>query len=124
MYEFDDDHNKLLSGVVTPKLQVAWSRQRAWHGDTVHILVRTELVKDGTKLKLEVKAKDGKSLDTLDKGTVTNNANDQSYKLDWKDKKLKADVTEVVVTASIKDPAVTVTSASLFVDLVPPVFSA
>lgn len=124
MYEFEDEHNKLIPGVVTPKIQVTWSRHRAWHGETVRVLVRTELVKDGTKVKLEIKVKDGKSLATLEKGTMTGNANDQDYKLDWKDLKLKPDVTAVVVTASIKDLSLTADSEDLLVDLVPPMFSA
>jgi hypothetical protein len=124
MYEFEDDHNTLIPGVIAPKIQVTWSRHRAWHGETVSILVRTEFVKDGTKLKLEIRVKDDKLLDSLEKGTITSNANSQDYKIDWKAKKLKPDVTEVVVTASLKDPAITADSESLFVDLVPPMFSA
>ena len=63
MYEFEDVHNKLIPGVVTPKIQVTWSRHRAWHGETVSILVRTELVKDGTKVKLEIKVKGEKGFE-------------------------------------------------------------
>ena len=122
-YEFEDVHNTLIQGIVTPKIQVTWSRHRAWHGETVKILTRTELVKDGTKLKLEIKAKGGKKLDTLEKGTIKTNANDQEYKIDWKSKKLKPEEGEVVVTASIKDPAITADSEPMLVDLEPPVFS-
>jgi hypothetical protein len=124
VYEWEDVHNTLISGIVTPKIQVTWSRHRAWHGETVKILVRTDLVKDGTKVKLEIKSKDGKTLDTLDKGNITANANNQDYKIDWKAKKLTPDTKEFVVTASIKDPALTADSESMFVDLVPPLFSA
>ena len=124
MYEFEDVHNTLIPGVVTSKIQVTWSRHRAWHRETVHIRVRTEFVKDGTRIKLEIKVKGGKSLDSLEKGTITGNANNQDYKIEWKDKKLKPEEAEVVVTASIKDPALTADSESLFVDLVPPMFSA
>ena len=124
MYEFEDVHDTLIPGVVTPKIQVTWSRHRAWHGETVGILVRTELVKDGTKLKLDIKVKDGDSLGTLTKGIISGNANRQDYKIDWKAKKLTPDVTEVVVTASTIDPKLTADSESLFVDLVPPMFSA
>lgn len=123
MYDFEDSHNKLIAGIVNPKIQVAWSRHRAWHKETVRILVRTDFVKDGTKVKLEIKIKDGKTLDTLDKGTITGNANNQDYKIEWKDKKLDPVTAEVVVTASIKDPAVTADSESLFVDTVPPLVS-
>jgi hypothetical protein len=124
LYEFEDVHNTLISGVVTPGIQVTWSRHRAWHGETVSILVRTELVKDGTRLKLEIKVKDDKLLDSLDKGTIAGNANSQTYKIDWKGKKLTADATEFVVTATIKDYGITADSESLFVDVVPPMFSA
>ena len=124
MYEFEDNHNTLIPGVVTPKLQVSWSRHRAWHGDTVAILVRTELVKNGTKVKLEIHVKDGQSLDTLDKGTITDNRHTKIYKIDWKNKKLKADVREILVTATIKDLDLTADSDPLLVDLVPPLFSA
>ena len=87
------------------------------------ILVRTELVKDGTKVKLEIKAKGGKTLDTLAKGAINNNANDQDYKIDWKSKKLKPEEGEVVVTASTKDPDLSADSEPMLVDLMPPLFS-
>jgi hypothetical protein len=105
MYEFEDVHDTLIPGVVTPTIQVTWSRHRAWHSETVKILVRTELVKDGTKVKLEIKTEGGKLLDTLDKGTIAGNASDQDYKIDWKAKNLKPDTAEVVVTATIKFPS-------------------
>jgi len=123
MYEFENFQNNVILGVVTPKLQVSWSRHRAWHKETVRILVRTELIKDGTKVKLEIKTKAGKTIDTLDKGTLSGNANNQDYKIEWKDKKLDPVTAEVVVTASIKDPALTADSEPLFVDVVPPVLS-
>jgi hypothetical protein len=123
MYEFESFHNSLITGVVTPKVQVSWARHRAWHKDTVRILVRTELVKDGTKVKLEIKLKGGKSLDTLDKGTISGNANSQNYLIDWKSKKLDPVTAEVVVTATIKDLALTADSESLFVDVIPPLLS-
>jgi hypothetical protein len=124
MYEFEDVHDTLIPGVVTPKIQVTWSRHRAWHAETVGILVRTEVVKDGTKVKLEIKTKGGKLLDTLDKGTIAGNANDQNYKIDWKTKQLKPETAEVVVTAAIKELKLTADSEPMFVDLVPPMFSA
>lgn len=124
MYEFEDNHNALIPGVVTPTLQVSWARHRAWHGETFTILVRTELVKNGTKVKLEIHVKDGQSLDTLDKGTITDNRHTKIYKIDWKNKKLKADVREILVTATIKDLDLTADSDPLLVDLVPPLFSA
>jgi hypothetical protein len=123
MYEFENFHNNLVTGIVTPKIQVSWSRHRAWHKDTVRILVRTELVKDGTKVKLEIKIKGGKSLDTLDKGTISGNANSQDYQIEWKSKKLDPVTAEVVVTATIKDLALTADSESMFVDVIPPLLS-
>jgi hypothetical protein len=123
MYEFEDVHNTLIKGVLTPKIQVTWSRHRAWHGETLKILVRTELVKDGTKVKLEIKTKGGKTLHTLEKGSITGNANNQDYKIDWKSKRLKSEEGEVVVTASVKDPALTADSEPMLVDLEPPLFS-
>jgi hypothetical protein len=124
LYEFEDNHNTLIPGVVTPMLQVSWSRHRAWHGETITVLVRTELVKNGTKVKLEIHVKDGKSLDTLDKGTIADNRLGMIYKIDWKSKKLLADVREILVTATIKDLDLTAESDPLLVDLVPPLFSA
>jgi len=125
VYEFEDDQDKLIPGVVQPKLLVAWSRRRAWHLETVTIQVRSELVKDGTEVKLEVQSHDGKvSIVAFEKETITGNKLDKEYKIDWKDKKLKEEPYKFVVKATVKDPPLTAESADLAVDLSPPLFSA
>ena len=125
MYEFEGEHDTLISGVVHPKLQVAWSRRRAWNGETVTIQVRTELVNDGTEVKLEIHSQDGKvAIDTFEKETITGNKLDKPYKIDWKAKNLKEDPHQFVVKATVKALSLTADSATMAVDLVPPVFSA
>ncbi len=123
MYEFEQDHNNLIPAQVTPTLQVNWSQHRAWHGDTVKILVRTQMVNDGTKVKLEVKPKGGTPIESFTKDTVTGNTLDKDYKIDWKKLQVPEDSQEFVVTATLTDFNVTADSDSLFVDLVPPLFS-
>jgi hypothetical protein len=125
VYEFEGNPNTHISGVVHPKLRISWSRRRAWHGETVSIQVRTELVNDGTQVKLEIHSDDGKlALDTFDKETITGNKLDKDYKIDWKSKKLKKDPHTFVVKATIKTPSLTAQSAQIGVDLAPPQFSA
>jgi hypothetical protein len=122
MYNFLNVHNNLIPGRVPPKLQVNWSAHRAWHGDTVKILVRTEHVKDGTTIKLEIKTK-GQSIDSFDKEKINSNALDKDYLIDWKKKKLPAGAGDFVITGTIKDLNITATSPALTVDLAPPAFS-
>jgi hypothetical protein len=125
LYEFESAQDNLIIGVVQPKLQVAWSRRRAWHLETVSIQVRTELVNDGTALKLVIHSHDGKVvIDTFDAETITGNKLDKDYKIDWKTKNLKEDPHTFLVKATIKDLSLTAESAALAVDLVAPQFSA
>lgn len=125
MYEFEDNQDTLIQGVVQPKLEVAWSRRRAWHGETVSIQVRSELVKDGTPVKIEVHSSDGKvAIVTFDKEKITGNKLDKDYKIDWHAKKLKADPYKFVAKATVAAFSLTAESEDLAVDLTPPLFSA
>lgn len=125
MYEFEGNQDSLIIGVVQPKLQVAWSRRRAWHLETISIQVRSELVNDGTTVKLVVHSQDGKLvIDTFDSETITGNKLDKVYKIDWNSKSLKENPHTFTVTATVKSPPLTAESAVLAVDLVPPQFSA
>jgi hypothetical protein len=124
VYEFENDHNNLIRGTVEPKLQVDWSVHRAWHGETVKILVRSECVKDGSKIRLEIKPRDESVIEILDKDVITGNKLDKDYTINWKDHDVAADAKEFVVTAVIPDFALIAVSPSLYVDLVPPMFSA
>jgi len=121
---FENDHNNLIQGTVQPQLQVDWSVHRAWHGDTVKILVRTQAVKDGSKIKLEIKPIERSVIEILDKDVITGNKLDKDYTINWKNAKLASDAKEFVVTAVIVDFGLLAVSPSLFVDLIPPLFSA
>lgn len=125
VYEFEKSQDHLIQGVVTPKLIAAWSRRRAWHGETVTIQIRSELIIDGTTVKLEVKSEDLKlTMDTFASETITGNKLDKDYKIDWASKKPKETPNTFVIVATITAPHLTATSAAMAVDLSMPVFSA
>lgn len=125
LYEFENAQDHLIPGVVTPKLQVAWSRRRAWHGETVTLQVRSELINDGTSVKLEVKSQDGSlTMDTFAAETITGNKLDKAYKIDWAAKKPKETPNTFVIVATVTTPHLTATSPVMTVDLSKPLFSA
>jgi len=122
MHDFRNVHNNRISGQVRPRLQVSWSVHRAWHGDTVKILVRTEHVKDGTKIKLEIITV-GQTIATFDKETISGNSLDKDYPIDWKKTKLPPKAGDFVVKGTIQTLNLTATSPPLTVDLEVPAFS-
>jgi hypothetical protein len=104
--------------------RVVWSRARAYPGDTVKILVRTDHVKDDTAAVLKVQTKEGLAVHTVDGLKITGGKLDHDYELAWKDKTTHGK-TEFVVKAEL-GPAgeVTGTSGVLVVQLAPLGFSA
>jgi hypothetical protein len=122
-HEVEDNHNTTIVAKIKPALRVAWMRTRAWHGEEVTIAVRTEMVKDGAKLKLEIYPKGNAVIDTIDNETIDKNKKDKKYKIDWKDKTLPQGVSEFLVKATLTDFALSADSDPLVVDLVPPAFS-
>ena len=122
-YRVDADHNNTLTITVTPALRVAWTCARAWHGDKVKIAVRTEMVKNGAKLKLEISPKNSAVIDTIAGEVIQDNKNDKEYTINWKTKTLPADISEYIVKATLEDFAISAESNPLLVDLKPPAFS-
>jgi len=125
MYEFEGEQDTLIQATVHPRLHVEWSQRHAWHGQTVTIQVRSELLNDGTAVKLDVQDKDGKVLDTFAAETLTGNKLDKPYKIDWSAKNLPEDPHTFVVKATVTAPvALHAQSEPMAVDLVVPLFSA
>jgi hypothetical protein len=124
-YDFEGDQDTLIQAVVHPKLHVEWSQRRAWHGQTLTIQVRSELLNDGTTVKLEVQSENGKAVDTFAAETINGNKLDKPYKIDWSAKNLPEDPHKFVVKATVTAPvALNAQSEPLAVDLVVPLFSA
>lgn len=122
MHDFRNVHNNKISGQVQPKLQVSWSVHRAWHGDTVKILARTEHVKDGTKIKLEITTA-GQTIATFDKETITGNRLDKDYPINWKKTNLPPKAGDFLVKGTIQTLNLIATSPALTVDLEAPTLS-
>ncbi len=104
--------------------RVVWSRARAYPGEKVKILVRTDHVKDDTAAVLKIQTKEGQAVHTVDALKITAGKLDHEYTLDWKDKPTHGK-SEFVVKAEL-GPAgeVTGTSGVLVVQLAPLGFSA
>ena len=122
-HKAEGDHNTTLTVKVKPALRVAWNRARAWHGDKVTIVVRTDIVKNGAKLKLEISPKGSAVIDTISGETIQENKKDKEYTIDWKAKTLPADIAEYIVKATLEEFAISAESKPLLVDLKPPAFS-
>jgi hypothetical protein len=123
-HEVDGDHNTLILAEVTPAIRVSWTKARAWHGEKVLIAVRTDLVKNGAKLTLEIYPKGNAVIDTLPNETIQDNKRDKEYSIEWKSKTLPEGVSEFLVKASLPEFQIEAESDSLWVDLVVPAFSA
>jgi hypothetical protein len=115
-------HDELHSGAITRVVRVFWSRQRAWHGETVKACVRTELVPDGAAVEIRVLSNGNHTeLAKLD-GTLEKGKLDADWVVDLAGKPLPRGETRFVLEAKI-GKLESVPSAPLVVDLAAPVFS-
>ena len=119
-------HNNTMNCVLTPVLRVSWSQPRCWHGDSVTIRVRSNYVKDGGQITLNIYAvNDNNAIDTIANIPINGNKLDVPYTVNWKTKVVPANSTYFEVKATLTTPAITSpASAAMAVDLVVPVFSA
>ena len=126
--KIDGDHNIEHLGKVAMVLRAAWSRRRAWHGEKVTLELRSELIKDGTELRIYIKPAAGSTprFDRVAGKSLSASKLDHEYEIDWK-AFVYGDHHEFVFdTAAVVEPGKEVAALSppLRVDLTPPVFSA
>lgn len=103
--------------------RLMWSQRRAWHGDTVKMQLRTELVKDDTDVELRVLSSTDTEIDKIGGKKVTGAVLDNDYDIKWKDKPYAAQ-REFKLAAKVGDQLQAEQSPMLYVDLDDPVFSA
>jgi hypothetical protein len=124
----DGDHNIEHKGKVAMVLQAAWSRRRAWHGERVTMEVRSELIKDGTTLKLYVlQASNNKPIDRVAPTSLTASRYDHDYPNDgWKALAYGENREFLIeaIAAIDSQKQVSAKSPPLRIDLDPPTFSA
>jgi hypothetical protein len=100
-----------------------WSQRRAWHGDTVKIQLRTELVKDNTAVELQVMSDIDGEVDTVTGKKVTDESLDSDYEIAWKGKPF-GERREFKVGGKVGEKLQADPSRLLYIDLDEPVFSA
>jgi hypothetical protein len=111
-------------GEVKISARLLWSQRRAWHGDKVKMLLRTELVKDNTDVELQVLTSTDVEIDKVTGKKITAAALDNDeYEIAWKDKPF-ADKREFKLAAKVGVNLQAAQSPMLYVDLDDPVFSA
>ena len=115
--------NIITSGEVKLAARLMWSQRRAWHGDTVKMQLRTELVKDNTEVEIKVLTPEDVEIDNVTGKKVTSAALDNDYEIAWKGKPF-AEKREFKLTAKVGDRLQAAPSPLLYVDLDVPVFSA
>jgi len=124
---FVEHEDRTHQGRVDRLVQVAWGKDRAWHGDKVWVHVRTENVVDGTKVEVSIFVGPRDELvDTLPELSIAANAADHDHTIDWKDKNmlLKDDRSFVLkATLKLEHEITSTASPALYVDREPPVFS-
>lgn len=123
---FEQDHDHTTTIPLTPVLRVSWSRQRAWHGETVSIRVRSANVQPASVIELRIGPVGAPAFDTVLALALNAGALDHNYVIDWRPPQaVPAGATDFVVVARL--PAYNVDSAPsapMQVDLSPPMFSA
>jgi hypothetical protein len=127
--KIDGDHNIEHLGKIAMLLRAAWSRRRAWHGEKVTLELRSELIKDGTELKIYIKAVDGdaRGFDRVPGKSLTASKLDHEYTIDWKTfayGERHEFVFDAIAKFDVEKNKVEAASPPLRVDLSPPVFSA
>jgi hypothetical protein len=115
--------NAVTPGKLNRTARLAWSQGRAWHGDTVKMQLRTELVKDDTAVELRVLSAGDAEIDKVEGKKVTAEALDSDYEIKWKDKPF-GDQREFKLAAKVGEKLAAQPSPALYVDLDAPVFSA
>src|SRR6188472_3814051 len=123
---WQQNHNHTMDCPLTPTLRVSWSKPRSWHGENVTISLRSQYVKDGGQVTLEILATNDRTtpVETLGPLTLNNNRLDHVYRIDWKTKPVPAGAVTFEVKAILANPNTVATSDPMAVDLVVPVFSA
>ena len=118
----DKSHPETLHKAIA----VHWSKRRAYHQDKVKLSVRTELVKDGAKVDIEIQTRDGKVvIDDVKDLAVKDGKIDHDYTIDWKGKHFRPPDREFVAIAILTGayPIRSQPSAPLWVDLATPLLS-
>lgn len=119
-------HDNTMPAPIPPVVRVSWAQQRAWHGATVTIRVRTIYVPDNSLVDIAIVTHGAiLPVHTIMNLAIVNNTLDHNYVLDWKAIVLPVNTGQFDLVATLQDPVLaSPVSASLHVDLLPPLFSA
>jgi hypothetical protein len=122
---FEQNHDNKTTVVMAPVLRASWARERAWHGETVTIRVRSANVQLGSALELRIGAVGTAAFATLAPLALQAGKLDHNYTIDWRTLAVPPGSTDFEVVARL--PAYNLDSAPsapMKVDLLPPLFSA
>jgi hypothetical protein len=123
---FDSPNDLVVPAQLTASITVSWSKPRCWHGDRVTIRVRTQRVIDGSLLRVQIFVHGaGNHFDQIHPNpTITNNAANIDYTLDWQTKLNPPYPTQVDVKATLFVLGIDALSDPMDIDLIPPLHSA
>src|SRR4051812_48239446 len=95
----EQDHDNTMTVQLAPVLRANWSRERAWHGETVQVRVRSANVQPASALELRIRPIGGAAFDTLQALALQGGALDHNYVVDWRAFVVPAGSTDFEVVA-------------------------